>query len=86
MDEIAIEKLLVDDWASGLRLTTVPQAMRRLGIADEVDARWRMASRFYVDWQSSLETPEKVREVASAVGLKNASDLEAMYGFHFGAP
>lgn len=78
MDDTAVEKLLVNDWESGLRLTTVPQAMRRLGIADNMDARWRTANRVYALWQSSLETPEKVQEVASAIGLKNSSDREAL--------
>ncbi len=78
MDENEIERLLVDDWASGLRLTTVPQAMRRLGIADDIDSRWRIADRLYGHWQSSLETSEKVEEVASAIGLKNSSEREAL--------
>ena len=78
LDESAIEKLLVDDWASGLRITTVPQAMRRLSFADNLDSRWRMADRLYGVWQSSLRTPEKVQEVATAVGLKNSSDLDEL--------
>jgi len=77
MDAIAIEKLLVNEWASGIRLTTVPQAMHRLGFADDVDNRWRTADRLYDLWQSTLETPEKIQEVASTIGLKNSPDLEA---------
>ena len=78
MDENAIEKLLVADWASGLRLTTVPQAMRRRSLTDELDFRSRAAVRLYGLWQSSLGTPEKVQEIASAIGLKESSDLEAL--------
>ena len=78
MDENAIEKLLVDDWASGLRLTTVSQAMRRLGFADDLDTRRRIANRLYGRWQSTLGTPGKVKEVASAIGLKDSSELEAL--------
>ena len=61
MDDDAIEKLLVNDWASGLRLTTVPQALHRLGFADDMETRWRIADRHYDLWQSTLESPEKVR-------------------------
>lgn len=50
LDENAIEKLLVADWASGLRLTTVPQAMRRLSLTDELDFRSRTAVRLYGLW------------------------------------
>ena len=78
MDENAIEKLLVNEWSSGLRLTTVPQAMHRLGFADHVDTRWRIANRLYDLWQSTLETPEKLRQVASAIGLKNSSDMQTL--------
>ena len=52
MDDGAVENLLVKDWASGLRLTTVPQAMGRLGIADDIDYRWRVANNLYGHWQS----------------------------------
>ena len=78
MDEKAIEKLLVNDWASGLRLTTVPQAMHRLGFVDDTEARWRTANRLYDLWQSTLETPGKLQEVASAIGLKSSSEMEAL--------
>ena len=78
MDENAIEKLLVDDWASGLRLTTVPQAMHRLGFADEIETRWHIANRLYDLWQSILASPEKMQSAASAIGLKNSSGLAAL--------
>ena len=69
MDEKAVERLLISDWASGLRITTVPQAMSRLGIADDLEARWELANRMGALWHSTLETPEKIREVHSAIGL-----------------
>jgi len=78
VDENAIEELLVKDWASGLRLTTVPQAMHRLGIADEVDTRWRIANTIYDLWQSILASPEKTQSAASAIGLKKPSQVEAL--------
>ena len=78
MDEYAIEKLLFNDWASGLRITTVPQAMQRLGIADDVDTRWRIANRIYDLWQSILASPEKIQSAGSAIGLKNSSGLEGL--------
>ena len=78
LDENAIEKLLVNDWESGLRLTTVPQAMHRLGFADDVESRWRIAGGLYDHWQSTLGSPEKLQEVASAIGLKSSSETETL--------
>ena len=78
MDEKAIEKLLVDEWASGLRITTVPQVMQRLGFADDMEARWRIADRLYNHWQSILATPEKAQEVMSAIGLEHSYELEVL--------
>ena len=78
LDENAIEKLLVNDWASGLRITTVFQAMHRLGFADDVDTRWRIADGLYAHWQSTLGSPEKLQEVASAIGLKSSSETETL--------
>ncbi len=68
MDENAIEKLLIDDWASGLRITTVPQAMQRLGMADDLERRWEIANRMDAMWHSALEAPEKLQEVNLALG------------------
>ena len=68
MGENAIEQLLVSDWASGLRITTVPQAMRRLGMADDLEQRWEIANRMDALWHSTLETPEKLHEVNIAIG------------------
>ena len=78
LDDGAVEKLLTKDWSSGLRLTTVPQAMGRLGIADDIDSRWCIANNLYGHWQSSLGTAEKVQEVASVIGLSSASDIGAL--------
>ena len=52
--------------------------MGRLGIADDIDYRWRMANNLYGHWQSSLGTPEKVQEVASVIGPNSASDIGAL--------
>ena len=78
MGENAIEELLINDWTSGLRITTVSQSMNRLGLADDLEVRWEMANRMDELWHSTLETPEKMREVNSAIGLvtdKERSDL-----------
>lgn len=75
----AIEKLLVNDWASGLRLTTVPQAMHRLGYADEIETRWHIANRLYDRWQSILASPEKMQSAASAIELEDASGLDPQH-------
>ena len=78
MDEQAIEKLLISDWASGLRITTVPQAMNRLGYADDLEVRWNIVSRMDELWHSALETPEKVQEVNAAIGLIAGQDRAAL--------
>ena len=44
MGKSDIEKLLITDWTSGLRITTVPQAMGWLGLADDPDLRWEIAN------------------------------------------
>jgi len=69
MGKSDIDKLLINDWASGLRITTVPQAMGRLGLADDPDLRWEITNPMNAMWHSSLETPEKVKEVHAAIGL-----------------
>ena len=71
---IDIESLLIKDWASGLRITTIPQAMRRLGFSDDIDQRWEMANHMDSLWHSTLEAPEKIQEVNSAIGLTTAED------------
>jgi len=78
MDEKAVERLLISDWASGLRITTVPQAMSRLGFADDLETRWGMANRMDALWHSTLETPEKVREVNSAIGMMTDEERAAL--------
>ena len=61
MGKSDIEKLLINDWASGLHITTLPQAMGQLGLADEPDLRWEVANHMDAKWHSSLEIPEKVK-------------------------
>ena len=77
MDEKAVERLLISDWASGLRITTVPQAMDRLGFANDLEARWGLANRMDALWHTALETPEKVQEIDSAIGLMTDEDRSA---------
>ena len=78
MDEMAIERLLIRDWASGLRITTVPQAMRRLGFADDLEHRWDLANHMDALWHSTLEAPEKIQAVNSAIGPMTEEQSEAL--------
>ncbi len=80
MDKNAIEKLLISDRASGLRITTIPQAMHRLGFSDDLEHRWEMAHRMDALWHSTLETPEKVEAVNSAIGPMNDEDRASLSG------
>ena len=88
MGQSDIEKLLINDWASGLRITTVPQAMGRLGLADDPDLRWEITNPMNAMWHSSLETPEKVKEVHAAIGLtteEEESGLSRNWGNQVGS-
>lgn len=67
-DAERIESLLLQEWTTGLRLTTIPQAMARLGIKDDLRLRWRVASRLEGIWRDALTSPEKLRQIASALG------------------
>lgn len=48
--------------------------MGRLGLADEPDLRWEVANHMDAMWHSSLEIPEKVKEVHAAIGLTNEEE------------
>ena len=63
-----LEKLLVQEWSTDLRLTTIPQAMGRLGMADDSGLRWEVANRLEPAWRNALISPEKRRQVAAALG------------------
>ena len=64
----ALEEFLIKEWSTGLRLTTVPQAMQRLGIADDAGLRWRVAKRLEALWHQVLTSPEKREQIAAALG------------------
>ncbi len=42
VSEDRIVKLLASEWQEGLRITTIPQAMARLGVSDDEEVRWRI--------------------------------------------
>lgn len=48
--------------------------MGRLGLADDPDLRWEVANHMDAMWHSSLEIPEKVKEVRAAIGLTNKEE------------
>lgn len=66
----AVRDLLLKEWAQGLRLTTVPQAMQRLGVADDLHLRWRIAKSVERSWREVFSSPEKRRQVEHAVGVR----------------
>jgi hypothetical protein len=37
-----LQRFLIREWSSGLRLTSIPQAMKSLGIDDDLRIRWRV--------------------------------------------
>lgn len=45
---------LVAEWQEGLRITTVPQAMARLGLPDDEEARWQVGQRLGRAWRRRL--------------------------------
>jgi hypothetical protein len=42
--------------------------MERLGFADDIAIRWEIAGRMASVWLNTLQTPEKLQEVNSAIG------------------
>ena len=63
-----LQELLLQEWSSVLRLTTIPQAMQRLGVRDDLRLRWRVAGRLETLWRGALTSPEKRRGIAQALG------------------
>lgn len=63
-----LRELLLKEWSSGMRLTTIPQAMQRLGVEDDLRLRWRVAMELDELWRSVLTSPEKRVQIASAFG------------------
>lgn len=67
-DAERVEGLLLREWTTGLRLTTIPQAMERLTIKDEPRLRWRVAEHLEALWRDALTSPEKRRGITAALG------------------
>jgi len=63
-----VGELLLREWTTGLRLTTIPQAMGRLGIKDDLRLRWAVTRRLEGVWRDALTSPEKRRAIAQALG------------------
>jgi len=66
--EHRLEDVLTSDWSTGLRLTSIPQAMERLGLPDDPGLRWRLAGRLEGQWRGTLLGPEKQREILASLG------------------
>lgn len=52
--ELRVIAFLVDEWQAGLRITTVPQALARLGLPDDDEMRWRIGQRLERAWRRRL--------------------------------
>lgn len=72
-----LEQFLTQEWSTGLRLTTIPQAMHRLGIVDEPSLRWRMAGRLEWLWRNALISEEKLSQIAAALGRDDVDEAGA---------
>jgi len=68
IQEEAVEQLLLQEWSTDLRLTTIPQAMERLGMADRLSVRWRVAKRLEALWRNVLTSPGKREQISAALG------------------
>ena len=66
--EHRLEDVLTSDWSTGLRLTSIPQAMERLGLPDDPGQRLRLAGRLEDRWRGALLSPEKQREILASLG------------------
>lgn len=52
--ENKIVEFLMNEWQEGLRITTVPQAMMRLGVPDDEELRRRVGDRLKRIWRRRL--------------------------------
>ncbi|MBI4219305.1 MAG: hypothetical protein HY682_04105 [Chloroflexi bacterium] len=68
MTDAPIENLLIREWKTGARLTTIPQALARLGIPNDSRLRRRIARRLKPRWREVLLSPEKRRRLERALG------------------
>lgn len=65
-----LERLLLQEWSTGLRLTTIPQAMECLGMAGSLEWRWRVAKQLEGPWRKALLSPGKQRQIAESLGRR----------------
>jgi hypothetical protein len=79
--EHRLEDVLTSDWSTGLRLTSIPQAMERLGLPDDPGLRWRLAGRLEGQWRGTLLGPEKQREILASLGRLPDEALAGEGGF-----
>ena len=89
--EDLVSAFLVAEWHEGLRLTTIPQAMARLGLPDDDETRWRVSQRLERAWRRRLRPsglwrglrwlrisdPRRVRAWLPALGRMPALIAEA---------
>lgn len=74
-----LRRLLLQEWSTGLRITTIPQAMERLGIALNVEGRWRLAQQMEGPWREALLSLEKQEEIADALGREFKEAQQEMW-------
>ena len=68
---LGFAEFLIQEWSTGLRLTTIPQAMERLGVDQGLlEWRWRMAWRLEAAWREVLLSPGKQQQIAEALGCR----------------
>jgi len=76
-----LERLLAQEWSTSLRLTTVPQAMARLGMGRGLEWRWRAALRLERTWRRVLLSPEKQQQIGEALSRQfDGGDRERWRG------
>ncbi len=74
------------EWRTGLRLTTVAQAMSALGLPDDDEVRWQVGRKLDRDWQQHRRVSGFFRGIPWLTGKNLGRLLRFLPGVLFGFP
>lgn len=87
MDDVQrIVAHLQSEWRTGLRLTTVAQAMAALGLSEDDEIRWQVGGALEREWQQFHSVPGFLRGLKWLTGQKLSRLLRFLPGVVFGLP
>jgi hypothetical protein len=77
---------LQSEWRTGLRLTTVAQAMAALGLPENDELRWQVGRALEAEWQKQRSVPGLLRGIKWLAGQNRVRVLRFLPGILFGFP